>query len=191
MRKPLAEACAQFVIAAMNEAGFPEPDWFDLPPDDDDPDPDFLLITQPSDAEPGYGDALERAVNLCAESIGWPGVEDKRTSMDERVEGGNMICQECKMTVPNNDDGTAAYHPHLHCVIWKAYRRNPTSVLTDAGYIRVTGDGTIPPAVRAGEAIAEFARVFAGQFQDEENLAAFNRFEERFLRPTHNAQDDA
>ena len=44
-----------------------------------------------------------------------------------------MICQECKMTCP---DGPF-YHPHLHCVIWKAYHRDPAEVLREHGYRRL------------------------------------------------------
>lgn len=43
-----------------------------------------------------------------------------------------MICQDCKMVVtPAN-----AYHPQLHCVLWKAYHRDPTALLAKHGYTR-------------------------------------------------------
>lgn len=42
----------------------------------------------------------------------------------------DSTCHDCGMT---HADG---YHPHLHCIIWRAYRRRPTDVLTEHGYVR-------------------------------------------------------
>ncbi len=45
----------------------------------------------------------------------------------------SMVCQECRMTVAP----ATAFHPHLHCVIWKAYHRDPNEILQMTGYARV------------------------------------------------------
>ena len=47
-----------------------------------------------------------------------------------------MICQGCQMDVPDNDDGTAGFHPHLHCVIWSHYQADPNEILAATGYVR-------------------------------------------------------
>lgn len=49
-----------------------------------------------------------------------------------------MICQDCKMVAPDGPH----YHPHLHCVIWKAYKRDPAEVLHLYGYERVMQNAT-------------------------------------------------
>lgn len=45
-----------------------------------------------------------------------------------------MTCQECGMPVPSVN----TYHPHLHCVLWKAYHRDPAKLLAEHGYERVS-----------------------------------------------------
>ena len=51
-----------------------------------------------------------------------------------------MICHDCHMNVPDNADGTASYHPHLHCTLWREYRTDPTKLLADHGYQRTAPD---------------------------------------------------
>lgn len=50
--------------------------------------------------------------------------------------GDPMICQECGMAVA----GPAQYHPHLFCVLWRAYEVDPASLLADLGYERTPAE---------------------------------------------------
>ena len=47
-----------------------------------------------------------------------------------------MICQECHMRVaPGN-----AYHPHLFCTLWKAYKVDPAKLLADHDWVHLPAD---------------------------------------------------
>lgn len=51
----------------------------------------------------------------------------------------SMICQECKMTVPDEPH----FHPYLHCILWKALHLDPEKTLASYGYSR---DNPIDPS---------------------------------------------
>ena len=46
------------------------------------------------------------------------------------------VCQECYMDVPPNRDGTAGFHPYLHCILWKHDGVDPVKTLALYGYER-------------------------------------------------------